>query len=301
MKKLNVKFYIVESKSREVSVADAFGRGVTHAGDNFSIANASDYESPLDNIQVACAFALKGNAKRILTGYREAGVRTILVDKGLIRASTGMGASKDGYYRVSLDEFMPLDRIERMMADPSVTIDRWNETRMKTRKHKPNDGPIVYCGSSQKYCDFHDLGDEHEYAVAICNKIRAVVGPDVRIIYRPKPSYTKATQIPGCEFSQKPYTDETLGDLINQGISALVTHGSHAGIDAILGGVPVIALGPTAARPVAQTSIDDLLNLQYQDRHKVERWLAALAYWQWKPDEMNDSRAWRFLKAEMGK
>ncbi len=294
---MKVHFFVVGEKQREHDVADAVGAGVVACGDDFTKSDASDFIEPDPKVDVACVFALKGNAKRILDAYHVMGARTLLFDKGLIRASTGLGAP-NGYYRVSIDEFMPLGRIERMMRE-GVSPNRWVATGLRPRdqvRMKP-DWPIIYAGSSQKYCDFHGLGDEHEYAVELLRRNRKKAGKDRPLIYRPKPSYTGARPVEGANFSRPP---EMLGRLLPKA-HALVTHGSHAAIDAILAGVPAIVLGDGAARPVAGTDLEELRNesLVFPDREKRFAWLAAISYWQYTVSEMVDGTMWRFLRDEM--
>lgn len=293
---MRCRFYAVEQKQNEVSVAEAFGEGVRSVGDEYDVVAASSYVDPEPGIDLACAFALKGHAKAILDGYRAMGARTLLVDKGLTRASTGLGGTR-GYYRIALDEFMPLSRIERMMKE-GVSPARWIATGVQAQGHRlaPANGAIIYAGSSQKYCDFHGLGDAQEYAEAICRKIiKQKTGRPV--IYRPKPSWMDGVPIKGTLFSRPP---QMLGPLLN-GAYALVTHGSHAGIDAIVAGVPAIILGPGAARPVAATEIDQIKSLPFPSNEVRFRWLAALGHWQWTHEEMKSGATWRFLREEMEK
>jgi hypothetical protein len=294
---MNVHFFVVGEKQREHDVADAVGAGVLACGDEFTKSDAGDFVEPDPKVDVACVFALKGNAKPILDAYHVMGARTLLFDKGLIRASTGLGAP-NGYYRVSIDEFMPLGRIERMMRE-GVSPNRWVATglRPRDRVRTTATGPVIYAGSSQKYCDFHGLGDEHDYAVELVRRIRKKVGKDRPIVYRPKPSYTGSRPVEGAYFSRPP---EMLGRLLPKA-HALVTHGSHASIDAILAGVAAIVLGDGAARPVAGTSLDDLLgeSLVFPDREKRFAWLSAISYWQWLIGEMTSGIMWRFLREEM--
>lgn len=293
---MNVHFFVVGEKQREHDVADAVGTGVLACGDEFTKSDAGDFVEPDPKIDVACVFALKGNAKRILDAYHVMGARTLLFDKGLIRASTGLGAP-NGYYRVSIDEFMPISRIERMMRD-GVSPNRWVATglRPRDRVRTTPTGPVIYAGSSQKYCDFHGLGDEHEYAVDLLRRIRKRVGKDRPLIYRPKPSYTGAIPVVGADFSRPP---EMLGHLLPKA-HALITHGSHAAIDAILAGVPAVVLGDGAARPVAGIDLEVLREpLDFPDREKRFAWLSALGHWQYLVSEMVDGTMWRFLREEM--
>lgn len=294
---MKVHFFVVGQKAREWDVARVFGEGVKKLGDDYAISDAGEFVEPDGSIDVACVFALKGAAKRILDAYHTMGARTLLFDKGLIRASTGLGAP-NGYYRVSLDEFMPLGRIERMMRE-GVSPNRWVATglRPRDRVKLTANGPVIYAGSSQKYCDFHSLGDEHEYAVELLRRVRKQTPKQRDIIYRPKPSFDMAKPVEGTTFSRPP---EMLGPLLSKPAYALVTHGSHAAIDAILAGVPAVVLGDGAARPVASTDLTALNEYPYYpDREKRFAWLSALGHWQYTVPEMVEGETWRFLRGEM--
>lgn len=301
-----VHFHVVGAKPREWDVANAFGEGVKKLGDNYSTSDAGKFVEPDSKVDIACVFALKGSAKRILDAYHTMGARTLLFDKGLIRSSTGLGAPS-GYYRVSIDEFMPIGRIERMMRE-NVSPNRWVATGLRPRDRRigHTESPVIYAGSSQKYCDFHGLGDEHEYAVDVLRRIRKAAPKSHPLIYRPKPSYDLAKPVEGSIFSRNhgPASDKfvagTLGELLPDAF-ALVTHGSHAAIDAILAGVPAIVLGDGAARPVASTSLDVLREglPPYPERETRAKWLSAIAWWQWTVPEMVDGTMWRFLREEM--
>lgn len=300
-----VHFHVVGEKQREHDIADAVGHGVTSRGDRFVKLDAGKFEAPDPAVDVACVFALKGAAKRILTAYEMMGSRTLLFDKGLIRASTGIGGP-GGYMRVSLDTFMPLVRIERMMKE-GVSANRWVATGLRPRDRVISmvDSPVIYCGSSQKYCDYHDLGDEHEYAELICKKVRKATPKSHPVIYRPKPSYDLARPIEGTIFSRNHGTPSdhlvvgALGLLLPRAW-ALVTHGSHAAIDAIVAGVPSLVIGDGAAKPV---SLEDFHSLSefppFPDRETRFRWLAAVAWWQWTTSEMYSGEMWDFLRSEM--
>lgn len=296
---MKVRFYAVEEKPNEALLAAMFAEGVRSLGDECDVVHAATYADPDPSVGLACTFALKGAAKKILDGYRAMGARTLLLDKGLTRASTGLGGSR-GYFRLGLDEFMPLARIKRMMEE-GVSPARWIATGVVPRRHHrpPDNGAIIYAGSSQKYSDFHGLGPAQEYAETICRRIgKQKTGRP--IIYRPKPSWTEAVEIKGTLFSRPP---QMLAPLL-VGAYALVTHGSHAGIDAIVAGVPAIILGPGAARPVAAGT--DVLALATQplafpsDEERF-KWLAAIGWWQWTLEEMKSGQTWRFLREEMEK
>ncbi len=296
---MRVKFFVVGPKQRERDVADAAAEGIRKLGDECIVATTEEYVEPEVDVDVACVFALKGQAKTILDAYHVMGARTLLFDKGLIRASTGLGAPT-GYYRVSIDEFMPIGRIERMMRE-GVSANRWVATglRPRDRVKLTETGPVIYAGSSQKYCDFHGLGDEHEYAEDLCRRIRKQTPKKRDIIYRPKPSFNVAKPVEGTRFSRPP---EMLGPLLSTPAYALVTHGSHAAIDAILAGVPAVVLGPAAAQPVSATDLSALNEYPpFPEKTARFKWLSAIAHWQYTVPEMVDGTMWRFLRDEMEK
>lgn len=297
-----VRFHVSAIKDRERDLAEAIGAGARIVGDQFEVVTTKDFDKPSNGVDIAAVFALKGESRHILEAYRAIGKRTLLFDKGLMRASTGLGGPT-GFYRVGLDEFMPLSRIARQMTE-KVSAHRWNALGMELRPrvNSQYDSAVIYCGSSQKYCDFHDLGDEHEYAVSVIDQIKRLCG-NRPIIYRPKPSFLEATKIKGTIFSHSTPGNPAapLASLLPSA-HALVTHGSHAGIDSIMGGVPVITLGPCAAYSLANHHIDRLEgDLYYPKTDQIHRWLCAITHWQWTIKEMASGEMWRWLRDEMEK
>lgn len=79
-----------------------------------------------------------------------------------------------------------------------------------------------------------------------------------------------------------------------------ITFNSLAGVDAVLDGVPLIALdGGCMALPVAHTSLSDIETL---DRSiDKTQWLYDSAYTQWNSTEVNSGEAWEHLKPKYTK
>ncbi|MEE9611183.1 MAG: hypothetical protein V3W19_08020 [Desulfatiglandales bacterium] len=71
----------------------------------------------------------------------------------------------------------------------------------------------------------------------------------------------------------------------------LVTHSSNAGVDAVVSGVPVIALGHSACLPVSW-DIEDIESPHWPAR---EQWTWNLASNQWTLEEMRSGEAWKML------
>jgi hypothetical protein len=84
-------------------------------------------------------------------------------------------------------------------------------------------------------------------------------------------------------------------DLNNAGIC--VTYSSGSAIDAILSGVPVLALDEgNLAYPVSSHRLDNLDNPKLVSIEKINEWLIALANSQWCEQEMLDGKVWNHLQ-----
>ena len=74
----------------------------------------------------------------------------------------------------------------------------------------------------------------------------------------------------------------------------LVAYSSSSTIDALIGGVPAIALSSAnMAWPVTDHSLSAVESPTLFAR---EQWLYDLAYAQWSPDEMQTGMVWRHLR-----
>jgi hypothetical protein len=74
---------------------------------------------------------------------------------------------------------------------------------------------------------------------------------------------------------------------------AVVTYTSNCAIDALLAGVPIFVLGPSAARPMGQNDLSLIEQPLYPDNR--EEWAAVLAANQWTLEEMRSGQAWSAL------
>jgi len=71
----------------------------------------------------------------------------------------------------------------------------------------------------------------------------------------------------------------------------VVTHSSNSAVDALLAGVPAVVLGESACETVSWV-FEDIEKPWWPPR---ERWCHALAYHQFRLDEMRNGTAWRIL------
>jgi hypothetical protein len=262
-------------------------------GDDFEAVHNACYDGVDYDVDVACLWGIMGNAAEIVSGYVNRNKHVVMFDKALFRHFGG-----EGGFRVGIDGPSPIKYLMRVPRE----FERFEKKRiplspkvMATSKNilRPS---IIYCGSSQKYCDFYNLGDANDYAEDIFNKIRELV-TKVSILYRPKPSWDGARDIKGSEMSR---VNKSLKIELSRS-RLLITHGSAAAVEAIVAGVPVITLGPCASQFVGNQTLDNnsLLDPYFPSEQARWQWLCNLAYCQWSGEEFQSGEAWGFIRNEI--
>lgn len=282
-----IRFYASEGKEREEGLAQALRDGAEQFDDRVEIVPTHGFKEADPSVDVACAFGVKGHTKSILDAYLAAGRRTVMFDKALVRSPR----VPLGYHRVCLDGTTPMKTMMRRLR----TWERWERLGVKLQKRRPvtTDGAIVFAGSSQKYCAMHGLGDATDYARDVFAAVRRVVRKRP-LIYRPKPSWNDFRPIRGTLLSRgEPF------DALLPRTHVVVTHGSSAAIDAIIGGVPAIALGECAATPVAGTTIEDVRDPPFVGMEARWHWACQLAWCQWHLSEVESGAMWAFMRKEI--
>ncbi len=295
---MRVKFYVSRGTAREVKhqanvISSVMLDSLKNFGDDFTIGHNALFDGVEEDIDVACVWGVVGNAKDIVSSYVERGKHVIMFDKALIRH---LGEGGQGSFRVGIDGPSPIKYMMRIVRN----FDRWESKRIDLRPKIGEINPIrkatLYCGSSQKYCDFYGLGDANDYAESIINQIRGVK-QKLKMVYRPKPSWQGAREIYGTEMSG---LNKTLHSELKF-TELLVTHGSAAAVEAIVHGVPIITLGPCAAQFVAgrEVSSKSLQEPYFPSNEARWQWLCALAYCQWNEEELRSGEAWGFIRNEI--
>jgi hypothetical protein len=91
--------------------------------------------------------------------------------------------------------------------------------------------------------------------------------------------------------------DGDMGDALKNA-SCVVTMNDTAAVEAVLAGVPVVAMDPRSmAYDVAGHSLEDMKNPATPDR---EEWFKKLAFVQWTPEELADGTAWKTVGKKYG-
>ena len=306
---MRIRFYVSHGPGREIkdrvwNIASALDDAARLFGDEFETVHNALFDGPAEGVDVACTWGVVGNAKAIIAGYTASGKRALMFDKALIRR---LGNERQGHFRVGIDGPAPLKYLMRTLR----SWERWEAQRVavKPRQIVPSSAgraAILFAGSSQKYCDFYGLGDANDYAESVFDRIREIT-KKTPLVYRPKPSWPGAREIAGTKLSGQPQPDGTAGRTLLRELKAtgvLITHGSAAAVEAIVSGVPVIALGPCAASPVAIQALDDaglqnLESLYFPSDAARFHWLCNLAWCQWTEAELRSGEAWAFLRGEL--
>lgn len=278
-------------------VATAFGAGVRAYGHEFEEIPSRFYEGPHDETDVAVAVGVRQTTKRILQDHTALGKDYVYIDKGYTRHRGEDPHVKTRYLRASVNATQPLAYFQRQLR-PS---DRFDALDVHLAPRYYGGYCVLYAGSSQKYCEFHGLGDATRYAEKILHRVRKTSRAYQRLTYRPKPSWRDAVPIEGAKFSRPP---RTINDELHEA-RLLVTHGSNAALDAIFAGVPALVLGPSIAQPIAATCFEELPRnpemLPWPDIETRLQWAYNLAYCQWTLREFETGEAWSMLLQELAK
>lgn len=296
---MRVKFYASqrpdkdEIKHQAYAISTALRDATKLYKDDFEVVHNATFQDIDYDVDVACIWGLMGNAPQIVSRYTARNKHVVMFDKALIRH---LGAGGHGTFRVGIDGPSP---IKYMMRVPR-SFERFERRRIDIANRvggqsilRPH---VLYCGSSQKYCDYYDLGEANAYAENLFQQLREIA-KKISIVYRPKPSWQGAREIEGTRFSGSGTTLKRELEKAN----LLITHGSAASVEAIVAGVPVIALGPCAARPVAGLEItnETVLDPYFPSDPARYQWLWNLAYCQWNVDELQSGEAWGFIRNEI--
>lgn len=85
------------------------------------------------------------------------------------------------------------------------------------------------------------------------------------------------------------------------GAGVCITYTSGSAIDAVLAGVPVIAMDEgNLGYPISSHRINDLLNPKKIGKLELNRWINQLANSQWSESEMIESKVWQHLLPLLG-
>lgn len=292
---MNIALYLSLPKPREIAIGQALKAGFEAHGDRVTVLATADYAGAREKTQLAVTIGIKGRSKAVFDDHLRSARHALLVDKSYFGRSEFLRLALDGFQPRSLHaEERPHDRLQRLGV-------RFGAPRAPQKR-----GVVIYAGSSQKYCDWHGLGDATAYATGVCHAINKVFGTGNElkssrvVLYRPKPSWVAghaedARPVPETVFSGP---DVKLAALLPD-CHALVTHGSNAAVEAVAAGIPVVVLerGTCGAERVANLDLEaDLPRPGFPGEDERRQWAANLAYHQFTLEEISSGYAWGLIQ-----
>jgi hypothetical protein len=176
------------------------------------------------------------------------------------------------YHRLTIDHVQNLGPIVER------PYDRIHKLGYKFKKRRQGDN-ILLCPPSAKVMKFYDL-DLDVWLQDTIDKIKKQT--DRKIVVRTKPSRSERV------------TTDTIYNALNEAY-CLVTFNSIAASEALLYGIPAIALAPNAASVFCNTSIDEINNLYIPTPDDMLAFSAHLSYAQFTSQEMLSGYAWDIL------
>lgn len=271
---MHIAFHVSPRKLYEQVLGAAFAEGAKRLGDHTTF--PLDYDG---NADLACVLGVKD--ANLMNRYRQAGIPYLYWDKAYDRR-------QKGWFRVAINSNHPT-RYLMQMDCPDDRRERFGWSPAKWRK---TGNKIIVVGSSGKYHKLIGLQDATEYAEQTISAIRKYT--DMEIIYRPKHTHESARPIPGTTWS----IGGVFSDILND-VWAIVVQGSNAGFEGLLRGIPSIVTGEAIVKPISSTRISDIMAPRLAGRDEIVKFMNALAYHQWTPNELTDGRAWTWLKSKL--
>ena len=271
---MDIAFHASPRKVYEQVLGEGFRIGAKVHGDEVTF--PLDFDASAD---VACVLGVKD--ANLMNRYRTAGIPVLYWDKAYDR-------NHKGWFRVAINSNHPT----KYIMDLDCPDDRREWFGWKAPKWRKTGNKIIVVGSSGKYHKMIALQDATEYAEQTIKSIRKYT--DMEIVYRPKHTHESARPIPGTTWS----IGGVFSDILNDAF-AIVVQGSNAGFEALLRGVPSIVTGEAIVKPISSTRLSEIMNPRLASRDEVTRFMNNLAYHQWTPSELQDGKAWGWLKSKL--
>lgn len=280
-----MRVLIYQHKNRgEQALARSIGLGIQKEGDALRILSKTEFDPrDLENADIVFTGRLSTSGP-VMEACAARGVNFVYFDKGYFYR--GWKTDDPGvYYRFSINAFQPLDYFQ-LIPRPG---DRWKKLDVRVLPRQKRGSRIVVTGCSQKFSRMHGFTNE-DFTRDVVAKLKALT--DRPIVYRPKPTDNHPEHIPGTIFS---YDQRSIEEELKDAY-AVVTFSSNAAADAVIAGVPAFVLGPSIARPAANTDLAKINDPWFPSDKERMQWCHDLAYCQWTAGEMEDGTMWRELK-----
>lgn len=172
--------------------------------------------------------------------------------------------TRSGHQHTGPIESRPADRLKKMKLD-RTWFDRGRQ--------------ICLVPPDAKVCYHYRLPDPEQWITDTVELIKRYT--DRRIVIRQRPASRH----------DRTHTDRFV-DALTKDIWATVVYSSNCAVESLQHGIPVIALGESAARPLSG-KIQDIDSIAALDPADVDAWLRHLSYCQFTKEEMMSGYAWQ--------
>lgn len=229
----------------------------------------------LETMDINVPVIIRGNSKskvRAINTCINRGLTWYNIDTGYI----GNGHLKH-YHRISKESYQNLEPI---IDRPD---DRLARIKFKLNKQKRKGRNILLCPPSQKVMNIYDLTVE-KWVEKTVEEIKKYSSRE--IVIRVKEQNRKL------RVATSPITEA-----FDDNIFCVVTYNSIAALEAVMYGLPAFTLGPNAAAPLCNTSLETLNDPFFPEEEDILRMLRHLSYCQFTEAEYKDGTAWRILNA----
>lgn len=294
---MKIVCYISET-ARDQRLFRALQVGFRKHGEHVDVLDTHETTGPTPGYDLAVFVGVRTKGRHVWNNCKEAGQQFLMLDKGYFQRSF--------YHRFSVNSPQPR-YFERMDYDSEryKQLNSGSNAYREVRRRDPK--YVVYVEATQKYYSFHGLGHLSDYAELVCGQLNEILATHQRtqlqVVYRPKASARleknsdeKPRQPPNTLHSHP--MEQPLSELLTTA-HCVVVHGSNAGFEAMMSGVPVLTLGGPDANPLydlVNTNLTDILDPKLPDPAAAERRAAQLAWCQFNDEEMISGLAWEHTK-----
>lgn len=295
---------------RETEIIKAFHQGIKASSKDqvLVVNNVSTCKAIIPQVDVAVMYgwfnptlgvgSKKAIRHKVYDILKEKGKQVIVIDTTFIGSddyvSIGIGGIKNYANFCIPKEGCPSDRWELIKRKENLELKPWREW--------PNNGHVLIIGQNRFGVSSYDI-DVWKWHVEIAEQLLGITQREIRFRIHPRGRYAQAlaefgncAKDPRVTISQdnKPLKE----DLKN--CHCVITYTSNAACEALLEGIPVIAL--SKGSPTYDIAYEELFLVEhlkvYSDvlLKKREQWLFNLCYKQWAIDEIRKGLPWLHLK-----
>lgn len=212
----------------------------------------------------------------------EMGIRIIFLDTGILKCDRSRSGNKDNYFQVGYDCIKGLG----VYYNDNVPDDRLIKLNIELKDWKPipNNPTLLVFGQVQ-----HGIGSQHIDIKCWYRKCFSYLQSKIKLAYLEHPNVLYPYNNP--KFKYKVITDRNNKF---EGVHQTISFSSNASIEAIVNGIPSIAMSRLSpAYEATSNRLEDYANPKIFDR---KQWLQKLAYTQWTVNEMESGECWNHLR-----